>query len=426
MLKMGYFDRSLHLWLEKTFKTRPLVYLNGPRQCGKSTLAKNFQMDGPAEYLSFDSPVTLAAASSDPARFVQSLSANSLTILDEVQMAPEIFPYLKIAVDESRATGLRAASKSRGAGLYLLTGSANLMALPALARALVGRMSVLTLLPFSSSEYRQTGFNFVEKLFKDKLEYRVFPDYDLPEIVRNATFPEPALNPVIDRTQWFDDYLTTILQRDVRTVADIRNPMKTMALLSVLTMRAGSPLNNSLAAAEIGLDMKTYERYKSAAVNTFIIFELPAWAKPSRINKRFAKSPKLYFYDTNVLMYLMRRDLREVYENDRTVMGHVFENFVACEIMKNLSSLPDVEVSHFRTSDQKEVDFVLEKANGDALGIEVKLQGSPDKHDFATLKLLREALGNKFKKGVVLYTGKELFSFGENLWAVPVCYLWEK
>jgi predicted AAA+ superfamily ATPase len=300
------------------------------------------------------------------------------------------------------------------------------MALPALARALVGRMSVLTLLPFSSSEYRQTGFNFIEKLFEDKLEHRTFPDYDLPEIVRNATFPEPALNPAIDRTQWFDDYLTTILQRDVRTVADIRNPMKTMALLSVLTMRAGSPLNNSLAAAEIGLDMKTYERYKSAAVNTFIIFELPAWAKPGRINKRFAKSPKLYFYDTNMLMYLMRRDLREVYENDRTVMGHVFENFAACEIMKNLSSLPDIEVSHFRTSDQKEVDFVLEKANGDAIGIEVKLQGSPDKHDFATLKLLREALGNKFKKGVVLYTGKELLSFGENLWAVPVCYLWEK
>jgi predicted AAA+ superfamily ATPase len=418
MAFMEYFDRGLGEWLNKTLKTRPLVYLNGPRQTGKSTLARNFQFTGETNYLSFDSPVTLAAASADPAKFMQSLPADRLNIIDEVQMVPEIFPYLKMAVDENRA-------KNKGAGQYLLTGSANLMALPLLSKALVGRMSVMTLLPFSVSEYKQTGVNFVEKLFTDKFEYRRYGDYDLPEIIRSATFPEPALNGGIDRIQWFDDYLITLLQRDVRTVADIRSPVKTINLLTVLTMRAGSPLNNSLAASEIGLDIKTYERYKAAVINTFVIFELPAWAKPGRINKRVVKSSKLFFTDTNLLCYLMRRDLGDIYENDRITMGHVFENFIAGEIMKNTAPLTDLEVSHFRTADQKEVDFVIEKPNGDTIGIEVKLERVPDKHDFAGLKLLQEATGAKFKKGIVLYPGTELVSFGEKLWAVPACYLWE-
>ena len=418
MADRAYFDRGLGVWLEKTFKTRPLVYLNGPRQTGKSTLARNLRVNKETNYLSFDSPVTLAAANADPAQFVESLPAGKLNIIDEVQMAPAIFPHLKMSIDEKRA-------KSRGAGLYLLTGSANLMALPRLAEALVGRMSMLTLLPFSSSEYRQTGLNFIENLFKDKLEYRRYGNYDLLEIIASATFPEPALDPAIDRTKWLDDYLTTIVQRDVRSVVDIRNPVKAVNLLTVLTMRAGSPLNNSLAASAAGLDIKTYERYKAAAINTFIIFELPAWTKPSRINKRIAKSAKLFFADTNLLVYLMRRDIREIYKNDKIAMGHIFENFIATEIMKNAGPLADAEVSHFRTSDQKEVDFVIEKSNGDLIGIEVKLESVPDKHDFAGLKLLKEASGGKFKKGVVIYPGTELVSFGEKLWAVPVCYLWE-
>jgi predicted AAA+ superfamily ATPase len=418
MAFMEYFDRGLGGWLDKTLKTRPLVYLNGPRQTGKSTLARNFQFKGETNYLSFDSPVTLAAASADPAEFMQSLPAGKLNIIDEVQAVPEIFPYLKMIIDEGRG-------KNRSLGQFLLTGSANLMALPRLSEALVGRMSVMTLLPFSAGEYRRTGINFIEKLFTDKLEYRRYGDYDLPEIIRSATFPEPALNGGIERARWFDDYLITLLQRDVRTVADIRNPVKTLNLLTVLTLRAGSPLNNSLAASEIGLDIKTYERYKAAAINTFVIFELPAWAKPGRINKRITKSPKVFFTDTNLLCYLMRRDLEDIYENDRITMGHIFENFIAAEIMKNAAPLADLEVSHFRTADQKEVDFVLEKSNGDTVGIEVKLDRVPDKHDFGGLKLLKEAIGPKFKTGVVLYPGTELVSFGENLWAVPACYLWE-
>ena len=415
---MEYQRRNLENWLGKTLQTRPLVYLNGPRQCGKSTLAKNAYSEERYSYLSFDSPVNLTAAKSDPAKFINSLNSDRLKIIDEVQLVPEIFPYLKIEVDKYR-------EKGKGTGLFLLTGSTNLMALPRLAEALVGRMSVLTLFPFSSSEYKRTGVNFITRLFEEKKEYISYNEYNLLEIIENTTFPEPALYLNIDREQWFGDYLNTLIQRDVRTVADIREPTKMIMLFSILAMRAGGLLNNSQAAQETGLDIKTYERYKAAAINTFIIFELPAWAKPNHLNKRFTKSPKLFFTDTNLLAYLLRRNLKSIYDNDRTVMGRLFENFIATEIIKNASSITGLEISHFRTSDQKEVDFILEKGN-EVIGIEVKLNSTPGLNDFNGLKLLKEAVKDRFKLGVVIYTGTTLIPFGEDFWAVPVCYLWEK
>jgi predicted AAA+ superfamily ATPase len=286
-------------------------------------------------------------------------------------------------------------------------------------------MAVLTLLPFSASEYKRTGINFITKLFEEKPEYRSYKTYDVLSIIQNASFPEPALNAAIDRNQWFGDYLNTLFQRDIRAVADIRNPSKAIMLLSVLAMRAGGLLNNSQTAQETGLDIKTYERYKAAALNTFILFEIPAWSKPNRVNKRFTKSPKLFFTDTNLLAYLLRRSTEDIYTNDRITMGRLFENFIATEIMKNAVSLTGLELSHFRTSDQKEVDFVLEKGRK-VIGIEVKLNSSPTIHDFAGLRLLKEATGNRFKLGVVVYPGTEMVPFGEDLWAVPVCYLWKE
>jgi len=414
---MEYHRRNIEKWLGKTLRTRPLVYLNGPRQCGKSTLVKNTYPEDRHSYFSFDSPINLTAAKSDPAKFIDSLPSNRLKIIDEVQLVPEIFPYLKIEVDKYR-------EKGKGTGLFLLTGSANLMALPRLAEALVGRMSVLTLLPFSSSEYKRTGINFIVRLFREKMKYNSYNEYNLLEIIENAAFPEPALNRKITREQWFGDYLNTLIRRDVRTITDIREPSKMIMLFSFLAMRAGSLINNSQIAQEAGLDIKTYERYKSAAVNTFILFEIPAWSKPNNLSKRFTKSPKLFFTDTNLLAYLLRRKLKEIYNNDRTAMGHLFENFVATEIIKNAASISGLEISHFRTSDQKEVDFVLEKDN-EVIGIEVKLNSTPNANDFNGLKLLREAVKDRFKLGIIIYTGTTLAPFGDDLWAVPACYLWE-
>ncbi|MDR3236880.1 MAG: ATP-binding protein [Spirochaetia bacterium] len=416
---MRYLNRELAKLVSKTVETRPLIYLNGPRQVGKSTLAEHIFSSKEINYISFDSPIILTAAKSDPGVFVQSLPENKLNIIDEIQMAPEIFIHLKIAIDKSRKEG-------SAAKLFLLTGSANLLALPKLSESLVGRMSVLTLLPFSSAEYRQSGVNFVERLWEDDLAYHKYKNEDMLDMITGATYPEIAMEKKINRIQWFDDYLTTILQRDIQTVAEIRNPERVIQLLAMLSMRVGGLLNNAAISREAGFDVKTYDRYKGAVRNMFLISELPPWAMPNRLGKRFVRAPKLYFNDTNMLCYLMRRDIHDIYKTDRNMMGHLFENFIANEIMKNANALTDVTVSHFNSADGKEIDFVLEKLNGETIGIEVKLSSTLSDKDFANMALLRRIAEKKFVKGIVIYSGRELLPWGDKLWAVPVNYLWNK
>jgi predicted AAA+ superfamily ATPase len=416
---MDYVHRLLEDSMNKTVRTRPLLYLNGPRQCGKSTLAQNISVKEKMNYVTFDNPVHLSFAKNDPAGFLQHLPQNRLNIIDEVQLAPELFRYLKMAIDEQRLA-------DKNSALYVLTGSANIFALPKLADALVGRLSILTLYPFAVSEIKKTGINFVEKLWNNDLCPQKYSRFNVVNIVSDATFPEIALDKRKNRYQWFNDYITTLLQRDVRVLADIKNPDKIFQLLVSLSQRAGGLLNNVNIMKETGLDTKTYEKYKTLCSSTFLTFEMPSWTKPNKLNKRFVKQKKLYFTDTSLLCHIMQRDMDDVYRNDKTVMGHIFENFIATEIMKATESLGSFTVSHFNPvqNQGKEVDFIIESPDGKAVGIEVKLDGTINEKDWANMNVLRETIGNKFMKGIIIYTGTDLMQVSRNIWAVPVNYLW--
>jgi len=409
--------RLLQEELENTILSRPVVYLKGPRQVGKSTLVQNLNIKN-TSYISFDSPLILESAKSDPAAFIKSLNKNFLVILDEIQLVPEIFRYLKIEVDQARQQG-------KNQALFLLTGSANLLALPTLSNALVGRMSVLELYPFSASEYFSSNKNFITDFFESEFSVSKVEKYNLLDVIKYSTFPEIALDNKINRIKWFDDYLITIIQRDVKTLSDIRNPEKIITLLSVLSQRPGALVNDSALASDVGLDRKTYEKYKASILNTFLAFEVKPWSTTNNYKKRFIKSPKIYFTDTNMLTYIMRRDINEIAKNDPRVFGYIFENFVATEILKQASIIPEVNFYHFRTTKGKEVDFVIEKNNGDIIAIEAKAASSINSDDFKGLLELQSITQGKFKKGIVLYNGDEIVPFGKNFWAVPVDKLWQ-
>ena len=416
---MDYIYRLLENTIKKTVNTRPLIYLNGPRQCGKSTLVQNISAGKELNYLTFDNPIHLTFARNDPEEFLRQLPDNSLNVIDEVQLAPELFRGLKMAVDKKRLA-------DKNHALYVLTGSANIFALPKLADALVGRMSVLTLYPFSASEIKETGVNFIQKLWKDDLHPRKYSRANIVSIIANATFPEIALDRKKNRYHWFNDYITTLLQRDVRTLADIKNPDRIYQLLVSLSQRAGGLLNNANVMKETGLDAKTYEKYKALCDNTFLIFELPSWTKPNRLNKKFVKQKKLYFTDTSLLCHIMQRDMEDVYKNDKITMGHIFENFIATEIMKAAKSLDSFSVSHFNPvqNQGKEVDFVIESPNGKTVGIEVKLDSTINEKDWTNMNTLQETMGDRFLKGIIIYTGSDLVQISRKIWAVPVQYLW--
>ena len=422
---MAYIRRVLEDTIKKTIEARSIVYLNGMRQCGKSTLARNLSAGRELNYLTFDNPAHLFFARNDPEGFLQSLPQDMLNIIDEVQLAPELFRHLKMAIDENR---LLAARHARKQGVfYLLTGSANIFALPELSDALVGRLSIQTLYPFSVSEIQETGLNFVEKLWKDDLKPEKYSRANIVNMISKATFPEIALDRKKDRAQWFNDYLTTLLQRDVRTLADIKNPHNVYQILVSLAQRAACLLNNAAVMKETGLDAKTYEKYKALCHNTFLTFELPSWSKPNRLGKRFIKQKKLYFADTCLLCHIMQRNLEEIFKSDKTVMGYIFENFIASEIMKAVKALGTYSVLHFNPvqNQGREVDFVIENQDGKILGIEVKLAGTLNENDWANMHTLQETAGDMFLKGIILYTGTERIQVGRNIWAVPVNFLWE-
>jgi predicted AAA+ superfamily ATPase len=418
---MDYVPRILAESLKNAVKTFPAVYLSGARQCGKSTLARNLLPPDSVNYMTFDTTAVRMAARQDPDAFIAGLPADRLSIIDEVQRVPEVHLLIKKGVDEGRIGG-------RGRALFLLTGSADILALPRLAKAMVGRMAVLTLCPFSAAEINGSGINFVDRLWGGDLSVREYERANLAGIIKSATFPEIALNRDIDRSVWFDGYFDTVLNRDAAEFAKIRKPELLYQLLASLSGRVGNLANNDNIMKETGLNQGTFEKYMSLCSAAFLTLEIQPWARPNRLNKRFVKSKKIYFADTNFLCFLARRDISGVYERDPSFMGRIFENFVATEIMKSACARPGkFYVSHFNPvrEDGKETDFIIEKTDGETIAIEVKLGETLGGKDFKNLELCRNTIGDNFKTGIVLYTGTGLVPFGDRLWAVPVNYLWE-
>ena len=392
-------------------KNSPVVFVNGPRQAGKSTLVQGLaKRDFPAKYISFDNATQMAAAASSPHSFL--VSHKGPVILDEVQMVPELFRELKIVVDDIRMN-----DKAHSNGRFLLTGSANIMALPKLSDPLVGRMSVKTLYPFSASEMLDGKGNFLKRLFAREFLATKNP-IPLTDTIRYATFPEISGKDPKERNEWFDGYLTTILQRDVRMLSELERIAMLPNLLRVLANRAGSLMNDAEIARDIALNPVTSKSYRGILQAMFLTFDVQPWFR--NIGKRLVKSPKGYITDTMLLCHLLDWKLEDLRQRKPALYGHVAENFVATELLK-LLSFSDMRANllHFRTSDNKEVDFVLERPDGTLAAIEVKTSERVDAGDFNGLKALQTAAGDDFICGIVLYPGPDIVPFGERLFAVP-------
>lgn len=408
--------RKLSNSVLSALKSHPVVFLNGPRQAGKSTLVHHLSKNEfPADYVSFDNATQIAAAASSPTSFLT--QRKGAMIIDEVQIVPEIFRALKLVVDE-----IRLHDKQHSNGRFLLTGSANIMALPKLSDPLVGRMSVKTLYPFSACEILGSKGDFLNQLFAMEFESSA-PKVTIDEVIARATFPEISGVAINDRTEWFDSYITTILQRDVRLLSEIEKISLLPNLLRVLASRAGKLMNDAEIARDIGLNPVTSKTYRGVLQTMFLQFDVQPWYR--NIGKRLVKSPKGFLVDTLLLGHLLDLRLETMRDRKPELYGHALENFVATELTKLLSfSNIRAKMLHFRTSDDKEVDFVLERPDGTLAGIEVKTADRVDSGDFKGMRVLQQVAKDDFVCGVVLYNGREIVPFGDKLFAVPIATLW--
>jgi predicted AAA+ superfamily ATPase len=398
--------------LHTALADRPVVLLHGARQSGKTTLVRAVAEESGARYITLDDLTMLAAARNDAAGFLAG-SAQSL-VVDEVQRAPELLLAIKAAVDRKRTPGR-----------FLLTGSANVLLVPRVAESLAGRMEIVPLWPFSQGEIEGAVEGFIDAAFGDAPPVLVQSSSSvrLTDRVLRGGYPEAApIKSAERRRAWFDAYVTTILQRDVRDLARIEGLTELPRLLALLASRPMAQLNYADLSRGTGLPQSTLKRYFALLEMVFLIRLLPPWH--ANIGKRLVKTPKVVLTDTGLAAHLMGIDDARL-ARDRTLLGGLLESFVAMELVKQSGwSADPPALYHFRTHEGDEVDLVLERRGGALVGIEVKSAATVSAADFKGLRALAEIAGQRFQRGIVLYTGAEIVPFGAGLFALPVEALW--
>jgi len=404
-----------------SLKAFPAVYIAGPRQSGKTTLVKHIAKNRhKASYVSFDDVQLREAAQHSPEDFLRSFKGP--VVLDEIQLAPSLFRVLKIIIDENRE------QENGGRGHFLLTGSASVMSLPKLADALVGRMALHQLLPFSAAELSFNNKNdFIHKAFSGEWSFANMATANMLDIWAQASFPELRnLTNDPSKYQWCNAYLNTILQRDVRLLIEIEKIGSLPNMLALIAANSGGLLNEAALARDLNLNHLTIKKYRILLESLFLTLSVPAWS--ANIGKRLIKSPKVYISDLNLWAYLLGIDLAKIsqYKNPK-LLGQLFENFVAIELSKQLSfSKVHAKLYHYRDTTNAEVDFLLEGPQAKIVAIEVKANHNATINDFKHLKMLKANLGDRLHAGFVVYQGQNIVSFGDRLWAIPFSSLWQE
>jgi hypothetical protein len=407
-----YIPRFIHDRLEEALTDTPVVLLHGPRQSGKTTLARHLGQKKGYAYYSFDDVGVRSAATDDPAGFVAGLPDR--VILDEVQRVPELFSTIKLAVDRDRTPGR-----------FILTGSANILMIPRVSDSLAGRVEIIRLHPLSRCEILGCRSGFIDDLFAgtSMMHHADRLGDEIADIVAAGGYPA-ALSRTNERrrTDWYREYVETIAKRDIRDLARIREIEVLPQLVALAAAQTAQLFNLAELAGPFRLSRPTIGDYVTLLEQVFLIHRLPSWHS-NRLS-RLIKAPKLHVGDTGVACAVLNHSVAALRE-DRPLLGHLLETYVVQELRRQADWCEErIQFHHFRDKEGAEVDAVLERAGRRIAGVEVKLSGTVVAKDFRGLKKLRDAAGDRFTTGVVLYDGEDTVPFGEDLFAVPLSRLW--
>ena len=391
----------------------PVVLVHGPRQCGKTTLARAFGEAQGYRYVSFDDDVTRDAAIADPAGFIANQPEH--VILDEVQRVPSLFTALKMAVDHNRLPGR-----------FLLTGSSHLLLVPQLADSLAGRMEVLRLHPLSQAELQQEAPQFLDHLFAGRFPATSVDrlgDELADRIVAGGFPPALARAPGRRRADWYDNYIDALVQRDLRELARISSLDTLPRLLTLAAAQTGRLLNVTNLASAFKLSRPTINDYLTLLAHVFLLDRLQPWHLNPK--SRLVKTPKLHFVDTGLACALLETDAAAL-RADRMLLGLLLETFVLQELKRHGASHEHRhKFHHYRDKDGLEVDIVISRGRQALAGVEVKAGATVKNADFRGLRKLQRIAEDRFVGGAVVYDGEQCVGFGDNLYAVPVRMLWE-
>ena len=409
----GFVARHAEARIRAALADTRIVAIVGPRQSGKTTLARRIAAADGRPFITLDDQQFRRFAESDPAGFMRGRQA---VVIDEIQRAPSLILALKQAVDEDPRPGR-----------FLITGSVDLFRGSISPDSLAGRVETIELLPFSQAEIAAAD----PPRFLDRAFAGDFPAVaatgttgDVVERVLAGGFPEARsrISPA-RRAAWLSAYARSLAERDVSDIAAIGKRDELSRLIDHAALSGGQLLNMSALGSRLGVDGKTIDRWLVLLEHMFLVRRVRAWHRSGL--KRLVKAPKLHFLDSGLLAALRRVTPADI-ATDRRKLGPLLECFVHAELAKAVALSPEpTAIGHYRDKDRIEVDLVLERAPGAIVGIEVKAGATALPEHFRGLMRLREAAGERFACGIVLHDGERVQRTAPGLFAMPLKTLWE-
>ena len=403
-MSLPYLKRSIEPVIKKAAAEFPSVVLTGPRQSGKTTLLQHV-FGQSHRYVSLEPPDVSAAASEDPRGFLDLYPPPA--ILDEIQCAPDLLPYIKERIDADRAR----------AGQYLLTGSQNLLLTQQVNESLAGRAAMLRLLPLSRREARKHPYAPLpwERRADEPLRSPL-PLVELWTSFLRGGYPELAAQPSRDAPLWHSSYIQTYLERDVRRLRQVGDLTQFQAFLRMLAARSAQLLNLADIAGNLGVALNTVKAWLSVLEATHQVKVVRPYF--ANVGKRLVKTPKVYFTDVGTLCHLA--GLRDSAHAAAGPMGGaIMETAVLSEIVRTLTHRgADPQVYFWRTQAGTEVDFVVDVAEG-LIPIEVKLSATPRPAMAKAIKTFQGDLGSAAKPGYVVHPGDVRLPLGTGVTALP-------
>lgn len=418
---MAIVDRIVERRLEGAVLDRmrvdPVVVLHGPRSVGKSTLLARIAARFGREVVDLDDPLMRDAVAGGPGFVV---GGDAPVFVDEYQHVPELLDAIKAELNRDLRPGR-----------FVLTGSTSYTTIPRAAQSLTGRAHVVTVWPLSQGEIHGRVESFAARLLAEPREVLAGGPASTDRVgyaerVLNGGFPIPLRRPPGTRGGWFADYLDLVVERDVLDIRRVRQREVLPRLLRRLASQTGQMLNIAQAARAEQLDASVAGDYTQLLEAVFLVHRLPAWG--TTLGARVNVHPKIHVVDTGVGGWLLDLTVESVARRLPSVLtdlGHLIETFAVNELLKQIAWAPEVvRAGHHRTHDGHEVDLVLQVPGGDVVAFEIKSGERVTAADAAPLVRLRERLGERFRGGVVLHTGRFATELAERVFSAPLDRLW--
>ena len=418
-----YINRTIEETVMDLSRSFPVVMITGARQVGKSTLLYHIAggLGKDIKRVSLDNILDRTLAVEDPKLFLETYP--SPIIIDEFQYAPDLLSYIKVEVDNRRFGELNGGEAS--AGMYFLTGSQRFAAMEQISESLAGRVAIIDMYGFSNKELnaaKQSPFvPEIEILGKEKNTEKNMSVKEVFERIFKGSFPELFTNENLARDAFFENYIRTYIEKDIRKLINIKDEIKFMRFMVSVAARTGQELNLNEISNDLDISNTTASNWLSILVNTVLVVLLQPFSK--NMIRRVVKSPKLYFMDTGLASYLAKYPSPDTLESSYFA-GAIFETYVVSEIIKSFANKgldPGRFVYYYRDNNKNEIDIVIEY-NNKLYPIEIKKSKNPGKNATKGFHVLKDTK-MEIAKGVVLCMTDEIFPLDRENFCVPIRYI---